>query len=269
MGSRNYVGIIVALAGLAVASCKGADKQEASTAEQDKQLEVATAPPQDPVVADPAPDSEGNGEAEEPEEGGGTVNEDFPGSFESQNEGAEPEGFTQGHNKVGNPCTWTVIEDDTAPIGSLVVAQQNAEGPKTRFCTLAEEGVSVADVEASVHCKPVSGELDQSCGLVFRYTDEDNYYVARANAREQNVRLYKVVASVRSPIGEWAGSTPLGEWSTLAVKAKGTHYTVIWNDETVLELDDDTFPGAGSVGVWTKGDAVTHFDGLLYDSLKE
>lgn len=266
MGSLHHVAAplvtVLALAAVALPACKGQSEPR-----KDAQADNDQPEPENVVATAPPMNEEGPGPDPDPDPAGGTINEDFPGSFESQSEGAAPEGFTPGHNKVGNPCTWAIAEDDDSPIGSLVVAQENSEGPKTRFCTLAEDGVSLTDLEASVHCKPVSGELDQSCGLAFRYTNEDNYYVARANALEQNVRLYKVVNSVRSPIGEWSGSTPQGEWSTMKIKAEGTRYTVIWNEETVLELDDDTFPGAGSVALWTKADAVTHFDGLRYESL--
>jgi len=37
---------------------------------------------------------------------------------------------------------------------------------------------------------PVSGREDQAGGIVWRFKDGDNYYVARANALENNVSLY-------------------------------------------------------------------------------
>jgi hypothetical protein len=48
------------------------------------------------------------------------------------------------------------------------------------------------DVRVSVRCKAVSGRVDQACGLVARYRDENNYYVTRANSLEDNIRLYTV-----------------------------------------------------------------------------
>ena len=37
---------------------------------------------------------------------------------------------------------------------------------------------------------PLAGKQDQAGGLVWRWKDGDNYYVARANALENNVSLY-------------------------------------------------------------------------------
>ena len=48
--------------------------------------------------------------------------------------------------------------------------------------------------------KPVSGRVDQAAGLVWRYQNEDNYYIVRANALENNVVLYKVENGKRTDL---------------------------------------------------------------------
>jgi hypothetical protein len=35
----------------------------------------------------------------------------------------------------------------------------------------------------------------------------------------------------------------------------------------MLDVNDDTFPGAGKIGLWTKSDAQTHFDKFEVENL--
>ncbi|MFL5291274.1 MAG: family 16 glycoside hydrolase [Myxococcales bacterium] len=120
----------------------------------------------------------------------------------------------------------------------------------------------VKDLRLEVDCKPVSGKADQACGLVFRYQDENNYYVARANALEDNVRLYHVVRGKRGQFAGWNGKVAGQAWHALAVEARGNRFQVFFDGKAVIDAKDDTFQDAGKVGVWTKADSVTWFSGL-------
>ena len=130
--------------------------------------------------------------------------------------------------------------------------------------------VSAADVDVSVRFRPVSGRVDRAAGLVWRYQNEDNYYLARANALEDNVVVYKVERGRRTDLPvKGAGRTygqpakvPAGQWSTLRVVAAGARFEVWFNDAKLYEVEDATFAAAGRVGVWTKADSVTQFDDL-------
>jgi hypothetical protein len=112
--------------------------------------------------------------------------------------------------------------------------------------------------------------VDQAAGLVWRYQDENNYYIVRANARENNVVLYKVQDGKRTDLpvkgeGRTYGKpskVPASQWGTLRVVAKGSLFEVYHNGSKLYEVEDTTFTQAGKVGVWTKADSVTHFDDL-------
>ena len=105
---------------------------------------------------------------------------------------------------------------------------------------------------------------------MWRYRDEDNYYIVRANALEDNVVLYKVENGKRTDLpvkgeGRTYGKkaeVPAGQWSTLRVVASGPRFEVYLNGTTLYEVEDATFTQAGRVGVWTKADSVTQFDDL-------
>jgi hypothetical protein len=181
--------------------------------------------------------------------------------------GQPPKGFAFGHTaKVGAPGTWVVQADGT----NQYLAQTNADPTNSRFPVAVVSDIAIADVDVSVRFRPVSGRVDQAAGLVWRYQNEDNYYVVRANALEHNVVLYKVERGRRTDLplkgagrtyGK-AASVPAGQWSTLRVVATGPRFEVSLNGVALYEVEDATFPAAGRVGVWTKADSVTHFDDL-------
>ena len=131
--------------------------------------------------------------------------------------------------------------------------------------------MSAADVDLSVRFKPISGRVDQAAGLVWRYQNEDNYYIVRANALEDNVVLYKVESGqAHGPAASKAKAGPTarrptclaGQWSTLRVVANGRLFEVYLNGAKLYEVEDATFSKPGKVGVWTKADSVTQFDDL-------
>ena len=143
-----------------------------------------------------------------------------------------------------------------------MLAQLDADYTDYRFPVAIADAPSLADMRLSVKCKQVSGKVDQGCGLIFRVTDPDNYYVTRANALEGNVRVYHVVKGERVQFAGWNGKVKSGVWHDLRVDAKGDHFEVYFDGQKVMDATDQTFKNAGKVGVWTKADSVIYFDDL-------
>lgn len=181
---------------------------------------------------------------------------------------AAPRGFSFSRTGQGREGKWAVVQDPTAPSGDHVLAQLDADDTDYRFPVAVADEPKLKDVRLEVRCKPVSGKTDEACGLVFRYRDPDNYYVARANALEDNVNLYQVVKGRRSRIKEWSGKVTKNAWQALAIEARGGRLQVFWEGKPVIDANDDTFRDAGKVGVWTKADSVTYFDALTATPLE-
>ena len=178
-----------------------------------------------------------------------------------------PRGFEFGHTAgVGRPGTWVVQTDGS----NKVLAQTDADSTRSRFPVAVLSDLTTADADVSVRFKPISGRVDQAAGLVWRYQNQDNYYIVRANALENNVVLYKVEGGKRTDLpvkgeGRTYGKkseVPAGQWSTLRVVATGRVFEVYFNGTKLYEVDDATFGQPGRVGVWTKADSVTQFDDL-------
>jgi hypothetical protein len=181
--------------------------------------------------------------------------------FDSDKPGEVPQGFSFGRTGKGPPGKWVVQAVDDAPSGKNVLVQTDADRTDYRF-PIAYTGPELKDLRLSVKCKPVSGKVDQGCGLVFRLKDADNYYVARANALEDNVRLYHVVKGDRRQFAGWNGKVASGKWHELAVEAQGDHFQVLFDGQKIIDAHDKTFTEAGKFGVWTKADSVIEFDDL-------
>ena len=111
-----------------------------------------------------------------------------------------------------------------------------------------------------VKFKPISGKEDQAGGVVWRWKDGDNYYVARANALENNVSLYHTTGGARKTIKYVDAPVATAAWHRLRVAFSGTRIRVLLNGKAYIELDDRNISGPGAVGVWTKADSVTAFD---------
>lgn len=104
-----------------------------------------------------------------------------------------PVGFQSAFMGKGKPGHWIVKKIENAPSAYNVVVQTKLDDADYRFPLLVLDGVSYKDFMACVRFMAESGKVDQAGGLAFRYKDNDNYYVLRANALENNVRLYMVI----------------------------------------------------------------------------
>ena len=190
--------------------------------------------------------------------------------FEGDRVNRAPTGFSFGRTGDGRMGRWVVWPHPDAPSQPNVLAQVDGDSVDFRFPMAVADDPRLSDVRLSVRCKPMAGRLEQSCGLVFRYQDGQNYYVARANALERNVRLYKVVEGRRQQLGDWRGAVTNGAWHVLQVEALGDAVAVSWDGQAVIRVSDrTTFQGPGQVGVWTKADSVVYFDDLRVESLED
>ena len=182
--------------------------------------------------------------------------------FEAAATGSLPAGIAPMLTGSGGPVAWTVVEDPTAPAGSKVLAQTSKDTADYRFPMAVFDQPVLQDVDVAVRFKPVSGEVDRAAGLVVRLTDRNNYYVVRANALEDNVRLYKVVKADRRQFAGVSTKVPSGKWQELRLKVQGTRFEVFFEGKSLYTANDATITSGGRVALWTKSDSVTHFDDL-------
>lgn len=198
-------------------------------------------------------------------------------SFEEATIGQLPAGWISARTGTGPGSLWQVVEDLKAPAGSKVLAQVSSEGPKPLFNLCVAKGTRYTNLDLSVDLKAVAGKIDQGGGPVWRYQDENNYYVARLNPLEWNFRLYKVAQGKRTQLATADVDLPndsqaeslAGSWHTIRIVHQGAKIRCYLDGKLCLEATDTTFPGEGRIGLWTKADAVTSFDKLSVTSPTE
>jgi hypothetical protein len=157
--------------------------------------------------------------------------------------------FTQLLSGRGKPASWEVRPEPSAVSGKNVLAQTSYDEVENRFPLLVYNDVVARDVRVTVQFKPVSGKIDQTAGILVRFQDPDHFYVARANALEGTVQLYRVVNGARQVVNGAEVQIESGEWHSLEVTAMGAHF-------------NETLSNAGKIGLSTKSDGVTIFDDL-------
>jgi hypothetical protein len=166
----------------------------------------------------------------------------------------------------GGPVAWSVIDDPGAS-GRKVLAQTSADRTDYRFSLAVFDRPVLQDLDVAVRFKPVSGEVDRAAGIAVRLADRDNYYVVRANALEDNVRLYRVLKGNRQQFAGANAKVPSGVWQELRLVVRGNRFEVFFAGRSLYSATDATFPGPGRVALWTKADSVTWFDDLRISSL--
>jgi hypothetical protein len=172
-----------------------------------------------------------------------------------------PSEFTSYATGGGPAGKWLVRELPDAPSGKHVVVQTDADRTDSRFPVLIANQGEYADLDLSVKAKSISGKIDQGMGLVFRFRDPKSYYIVRANALENNFRLYRMVNGRRLQFAGVNVKVASGQWHTLRVVAKGDHIVCYFNGKPLIDAHDKTYT-TGKLGLWTKADSVIAFDDL-------
>ena len=180
-------------------------------------------------------------------------------NFDSLTTGAPPPGWTATKTGTG-AAKWTIEKDDTAPSKPNVLKQSG----QATYPVCIKDDTNFKDGFVEVKFKPISGKEDQAGGLIWRAKDHNNYYIARANALEDNVTIYHTINGRRTEKKRANMKVASNQWHTLRVDFEGNHFTVMFDDKKALEWDDSTFKDAGKIGVWTKADSVTLFDDFTY-----
>jgi hypothetical protein len=237
----RYFKVITCALVIFLASCEGRNTQTA--AEKNKSSEANVVLPETPAPVQP-------------------TGKTFVYGFDNDVADQIPAKFHVALTGQGARAEWVVKPDPTAPSTPNVLAQVSADRTDYRFpVAIADEG-SFQDLELSAKFKAVSGQIDRAAGLVFRLKDANNYYIVRANALENNYRLYRVVNGKREQIAGANVQVPSGEWHELSIVCSGNSITCYFDGEKKIEATDDTFSEAGKIGLWTKADSVTYFDDL-------
>lgn len=180
-------------------------------------------------------------------------------NFDDLKTGSPPSGWTATQTGGGS-AKWSVEKDDSAPSTPNVLKQSG----QATFPVCIKNDTNLKDGFVEVRFKPVAGKEDRAGGVIWRLQDTDNYYIARANALEDNVTIYHTINGKRVAFKSINTKVTSGVWHTLRVEFHGNQFAVIFDGNKVIDATDGSFANAGKVDVWTKADRVTAFDNFTY-----
>ena len=164
-------------------------------------------------------------------------------------------------NNHGRASQWEIRRDHSAPTQPYVLAQVSTDTGPDRLPVVLLRNVSLRDGDVSVRIKPVSGHEVRGGGLIWRYRDDNNYFLVRASALEKNVAVYRVQNGQRVPLLTVARHViPANDWSILKVSLRGARFQIYLDHRRILQGYDNSYTGAGQVGLCTLADSVAYFD---------
>jgi hypothetical protein len=197
-----------------------------------------------------------------------TVSPALVWNFDREQPGTLPSEFSIGTLFDGRPAgDWQVLATERAKSPPHVLAQLMAKGADHAYKIALVKGIVASDLNLQVSFLPIQGKADMGGGMIWRATDDRNYYLARANPLEQNIRVYRIEKGIRHLLQNFNQTITVKQWHTLRVTHQGCRVNIFYDDKQVFDLCDKTFHD-GMIGLWTKSDAITYFDNLRLQHVK-
>jgi len=183
-----------------------------------------------------------------------TAGSDPARTFDDDPPGAAPPGFTFAVARGAGPAHWLVERRG----GNGVLVHRRSDRRQGFALAVLDEPV-LTSVEASVRLRLVDGA--RAGGLVWRYQDEDNYFLARLDLGLQDLALYRVTRGNRVRLEDEDDlELDPDAWYTLKVRHEGERIRVYLGGIKVIEDYDRSRPVAGRVGLWSADDSLGWFD---------
>lgn len=176
-------------------------------------------------------------------------------TFDDDSIGAPPQGFAFAVARQQTPGRWLVRAEGSNHYLTHLADPAGAGG----FALAVLETPHPAQMRASVRLKLTGGE--RVGGLVWRYQDAENFYVAALDLRAQELALYRVVRGNRIRLDE-EDELELDDsaWHSLRVVQDDDDIRVSLGGIGVMRVRDRTFTEGGRAGVWSGGGATAWFD---------
>ncbi len=183
-------------------------------------------------------------------------------TFDSGKVGFVPPGWSITSTNSQRPGRWQVQADKTAPSKPLVFAQLSMRSGRADSSIALFDKNACQDGDVSVVLKLVSGRMEQSAGVIWRFQDTANYYFAVASANKGSVEIYKKANNAVSLLAHASVRHPIDpkEWNLLKVAFRGPRVVLYFGHRKLIDAQDTTLANAGKTGLWTKADTVAYFD---------
>jgi hypothetical protein len=183
-------------------------------------------------------------------------------NFDDDRVGSLPAGWTVARTLSEQPGSDWIVRQDDKDTSNHILSQISSAGADHQY-NLCVSDAAYQNLQLAISVRARQGKTDQGGGVVWRYCDAQNYYVCRWNPLENSLRVYKVVHGVRSQLDSAKVPTGTSHWRRLKIVQFGRDMRGYLDGQLLLDVEDDQFPDAGRIGLWSKADAVTDFDRLF------
>lgn len=183
--------------------------------------------------------------------------------FDTESAGSVPAGFVTAETSgTGKPAAWKIVADDTAPSqpNNIQVAENPNRG--ATFSLLIANQPVLADLETSVKIKALGGQESPGAGLIWRYQDSANYYVAAWSKTDNALDVWRIKDGKRKRIGTGVVDADTSGWHEIRVEMKGDRINAFFDGKKMISERDFTFAEPGKVGLWVMADSKAAFDDL-------
>lgn len=189
-------------------------------------------------------------------------------NFDKDTVGQVPPGWIPAETAAaGHAGQWRVVADKSATSAPNAVALTETHNTGSTFNLLLADGLEYKDLTITMKVKAGTGQEDQGGGPAWRVRDTDNYYIARWNPLENNLRLYVVVKGKRKMLATTNAKADPSAWHELKVQVEGDRIQASLDGQHFVETQDASISAGGTVGLWTKADAATAFDDVKVDPI--
>jgi hypothetical protein len=169
------------------------------------------------------------------------------------------------------------LEDHDAATGGRALANHEGEPGASPAVLVAVQPKS-RDLRARTRCKVVGtsmlpeafADAPASCGIVFRFLDEQNHWIVRADAGESMLEAAAVVGGEERVLerARTPRSLGIGTWIDLVVEVRGDVLRASLDGQQALVAEAPTVPaGSGAIGLWVPSGATVYFDHFTIETL--
>lgn len=122
--------------------------------------------------------------------------------------------------------------------------------------------------EITVKFKMISGQLDKCAGILFNLKQNGDYLTVRFNGKEDNLVLWTFNKGVRKFVKKGTENMPLplNQWAEIKIAVHGKQLEGWLNGKHLLDYTLAE-PVSGKVGLWSKTDSLSYFDGFTVTTM--
>ncbi|MEH2570288.1 hypothetical protein [Bradyrhizobium sp. AZCC 2289] len=162
--------------------------------------------------------------------------------------------------------SWTVVRDATAKAG-IAIERVGAQSAQGRPPLAIYKPTSLKNAEISLRLNAAGGKLNQGGGVAVRLSSPQDYYLVQLDALRDTVLLSLVENGLSKEIVTVDADISSRTWHTLTVRAKDDQFIVSLDGTWVFTGFDKTLSQPGRIALWTEGDSITRFDGIVITPL--